>query len=116
MLPTSRLWPCSPRVNGIRIRTLRKSDEKTPQPRKSQPRKSNDQRTDAPLEIRVQDLHKSFGDNPVLSGVSLDVHRGEMVAIVGASGSGKTVLLKHFIGRLQPDKGHVLLADHESPD
>ena len=51
----------------------------------------------------------------MLSGVSLDIRRGEMVAIVGASGGGKTVLLKHFIGELQPDNGRVLLADHESP-
>jgi phospholipid/cholesterol/gamma-HCH transport system ATP-binding protein len=73
--------------------------------------------TDAqPLEIRVEDLHKSFGPHPILQGIELQIHRGEIVAIVGRSGSGKTVLLDHIIGRLKPDRGRVLLADHESPD
>src|SRR5207249_3619807 len=54
--------------------------------------------------------------NAVLRGVDLVVRRGELAAIVGASGSGKTVLLKHLIGHLHPDRGRVLLADHESPD
>jgi phospholipid/cholesterol/gamma-HCH transport system ATP-binding protein len=68
-----------------------------------------------PVEIRVENLHKAFGNNPVLRGVNLEIRQGEMVAIVGASGGGKTVLLKHMIGRLQPDEGKVSLADHESP-
>jgi phospholipid/cholesterol/gamma-HCH transport system ATP-binding protein len=69
----------------------------------------------APLEIRVENLHKSFGSNEVLRGVDLSVPRGEMIAIVGGSGSGKTVLLQHLIGHLRPDQGSVCLADHESP-
>ncbi|HSZ56332.1 MAG TPA: ATP-binding cassette domain-containing protein [Tepidisphaeraceae bacterium] len=67
-----------------------------------------------PFEIRVEDVHKSFGAVAVLRGVNLDVRRGEMVAIVGESGGGKTVLLQHMIGRLHPDQGRVLVADHES--
>ncbi|HVT91030.1 MAG TPA: ATP-binding cassette domain-containing protein [Tepidisphaeraceae bacterium] len=67
------------------------------------------------LEIQVKNLHKSFGENHVLKGVNLEIKRGELVAIVGSSGSGKTVLLQHLIGRMRPDEGSVLLADHESP-
>jgi phospholipid/cholesterol/gamma-HCH transport system ATP-binding protein len=70
----------------------------------------------APLEIRVEDLHKSFNGKHVLDGITLDIHRGEIVAIVGESGGGKTVLLKHMMGRLQPDEGKVFVADHEAPD
>jgi len=66
-----------------------------------------------PPEIRVENLHKSFGRNYVLRGIDIEIRRGEMVAIVGASGSGKTVLLKHMIGHLHPDRGRVLIADHE---
>lgn len=65
------------------------------------------------LEIRVEDLHKSFGENDVLRGVSLNVPRGQMVAIVGGSGSGKTVLLRHMMGHFHPDRGRVWVADHE---
>jgi phospholipid/cholesterol/gamma-HCH transport system ATP-binding protein len=68
-----------------------------------------------PVEIQVEDLHKAFGANQVLRGIDLVIRRGEIVAIVGVSGGGKTVLLKHLIGRLQPDRGRVLVADHESP-
>lgn len=68
-----------------------------------------------PIEIRVQNLHKSFADHPVLRGVNLSVERGEMVAVVGGSGSGKTVLMRHLLGRFTPDRGRVLVADHESP-
>lgn len=63
-------------------------------------------------EIIVEDLHKAFDGKPVLEGVSLTVARGEMVAIVGGSGCGKTVLLKHITGHFVPDRGRVLLADH----
>jgi phospholipid/cholesterol/gamma-HCH transport system ATP-binding protein len=78
------------------------------------PQSNSDATEAAPCEIRVENLHKSFGRNYVLRGVNLEIRRGEMVAIVGASGSGKTVLLKHMIGHLQPDRGRVLVADHES--
>jgi phospholipid/cholesterol/gamma-HCH transport system ATP-binding protein len=66
------------------------------------------------VEIRIENLYKSFGSRRVLDGINLEVHRGEMVAIVGGSGSGKTTLLRHIIGLDQPDRGRVLLAYHES--
>jgi phospholipid/cholesterol/gamma-HCH transport system ATP-binding protein len=67
-------------------------------------------------EIRIEGLHKAFGDNRVLRGVDLEVARGDLLAIVGGSGCGKTVLLHHVTGHLKPDKGRVLVADHESKD
>jgi phospholipid/cholesterol/gamma-HCH transport system ATP-binding protein len=57
--------------------------------------------------IRVQELWKSFGEKQVLRGVSLDVEAGTTFVVLGASGSGKTVLLKHVIGLLRPDRGSV---------
>jgi phospholipid/cholesterol/gamma-HCH transport system ATP-binding protein len=71
------------------------------------------ERLDRPVEIRVEDLHKRFGDHPVLGGVNLEVRQGDIVALVGGSGCGKTVLLDHIIGQLAPDQGRVLVANHE---
>ncbi len=76
---------------------------------------SNSLPCQAPPEIIVQDLYKSFGEHRVLSGVNLILTRGELVAIVGGSGCGKTVLLKLITGHLLPDSGRILVADHESP-
>jgi len=64
-------------------------------------------------EIVVENLHKSFGETHVLRGVNLIIEAGELVAIVGASGSGKTVLLEHMIGMMTPDEGRILVADHD---
>jgi phospholipid/cholesterol/gamma-HCH transport system ATP-binding protein len=57
--------------------------------------------------IRVHDLWKSFGEKEVLRGVTLDIPEGTTFVVLGASGSGKTVLLKHVIGLLKPDRGTV---------
>ncbi len=59
--------------------------------------------------IRVVDLHKSFGEKKVLQGVSLRLRHGETLAVIGQSGCGKSVLLKHIIGLLKPDRGQVLV-------
>ena len=59
--------------------------------------------------IRIVDLWKSFGTKPVLRGVSLEIGAGETMVIIGQSGSGKSVLLKHIIGMLKPDAGRVLV-------
>ncbi len=64
------------------------------------------------VEIEIEGLGKAFGDRQVLRGVDLRVMRGEIVAIVGGSGCGKTVLLKHILGQLAPDSGRVRVADH----
>jgi phospholipid/cholesterol/gamma-HCH transport system ATP-binding protein len=57
--------------------------------------------------IETRELKKQFGAQPVLDGVNLRVEKGEAVVIIGRSGSGKSVLLKHLIGLLQPDAGQV---------
>jgi phospholipid/cholesterol/gamma-HCH transport system ATP-binding protein len=57
--------------------------------------------------IRVHDLWKSFGEKEVLRGVTLEIPEGTTFVVLGASGSGKTVLLKHVIGLLRPDQGTV---------
>ena len=57
--------------------------------------------------IRVQGLHKRFGTQEVLRGLDLDIATGEIMVIIGRSGGGKSVLLKHLIGLLRPDAGTV---------
>ena len=59
--------------------------------------------------IAVENLHKSFGPKQVLRGVSFSIETGETVAIIGRSGTGKSVLLKLIVGLLQPDQGIVTL-------
>lgn len=59
--------------------------------------------------IQVEHLDKSFGDLTVLQDINLEVRNGETTAIIGRSGSGKSVLMKHFIGLLKPDRGRVLV-------
>ena len=59
------------------------------------------------MSIVLKDVHKAFGANKVLRGFSLEVHKGETLAIVGQSGSGKSVALKHVVGLLKPDKGEI---------
>jgi phospholipid/cholesterol/gamma-HCH transport system ATP-binding protein len=57
--------------------------------------------------ITLRNIHKSFGSQKVLDGLDLDIPDGKITAIIGPSGEGKSVLLKHLIGLLQPDSGQV---------
>jgi phospholipid/cholesterol/gamma-HCH transport system ATP-binding protein len=66
--------------------------------------------------IRFVDLHKSFGDKRVLCGVDLAVRRGDTVVVLGGSGSGKSVLLRHTIGLHRPDAGEVWVEEREIHD
>ncbi len=63
--------------------------------------------------INVSDLSKSFNNNIVLKNINFKLLEGESLAIIGASGSGKSVLLKNIIGILQPDKGSIVINDTE---
>ncbi|HBF33171.1 TPA: ABC transporter ATP-binding protein [Candidatus Sumerlaeota bacterium] len=61
------------------------------------------------MHIQVQNLCKTFGANRVLDGVTLDFAPGKITVVLGGSGTGKSVLLKHLVGILQPDSGTVLV-------
>src|SRR5690606_38518784 len=61
--------------------------------------------------ISVQGLHKRFGTHEVLRGIDLDIPEGSTCVILGGSGSGKSVLMKHLIGLLKPDRGRVIVDD-----
>ncbi len=63
--------------------------------------------------IEVDDVHKSFGSKHVLRGISFRVERGETLCILGASGDGKTTMLKTLMGVLPPDAGRVLIAGED---
>ncbi len=58
--------------------------------------------------IEIIDLHKSFGNKKILNGVNLNIEIGSTLCIIGKSGCGKSVLLKHIVGLLYPDKGRVV--------
>ena len=70
------------------------------------------------VSLRVRGLCKSFGGQEVLKGIDLDVRPGEIFVIMGPSGSGKSVLLKHLIGLETPDAGEILINGEsvESPE
>ncbi len=59
--------------------------------------------------IKIEDVHKAFGTQEVLRGMNLEVQRGESMVIIGGSGTGKSVTLKHIMGLLQPDRGRVVV-------
>ena len=65
--------------------------------------------TPVPL-LELRDLHKDFGPTPALRGIDLDIHRGEVLAVMGPSGSGKSTLLHCMAGVLSPDRGTVTYA------
>ena len=65
--------------------------------------------------IRIDNISKAFGTKQVLDGFSLDVREGETVALIGYSGSGKSVTIKHIVGLLEPDRGTVFVDEKEVP-
>jgi phospholipid/cholesterol/gamma-HCH transport system ATP-binding protein len=66
--------------------------------------------------IEIRDLRKSFGKNAVLKGIDLTVREGSTTVILGGSGSGKSVLMKHIIGLLRPDGGQVIIEGERFDD
>jgi len=68
---------------------------------------------DPELFIEVSGLRKTLGDQPVLRGVDLEVRRGETMVVVGRSGEGKSVFLKHLIGLMTPDEGSIRVDGEE---
>jgi phospholipid/cholesterol/gamma-HCH transport system ATP-binding protein len=67
------------------------------------------------MSIELKDIHKAFGENQVLRGFSLEAREGETLVILGGSGSGKSVTIKHIVGLLNPDQGEVWV-DEERVD
>jgi len=63
--------------------------------------------------IKIKDLYQKFKEKVVLNGVSLEINKGEIHFIIGMSGTGKTVLVKHIVGLLKPVKGKVVFEDKE---
>jgi phospholipid/cholesterol/gamma-HCH transport system ATP-binding protein len=59
--------------------------------------------------IEIKELYKSFGKQQVLKGVNLVINEGEVTAVIGRSGGGKSVLLKHIVGLLKPDSGSIFI-------
>ena len=62
-----------------------------------------------PIHVRIRDVHKSYGQQHVLEGVSLDIYRGQTNLVIGPSGSGKTVLMRQLIRLERPDSGQLLV-------
>jgi phospholipid/cholesterol/gamma-HCH transport system ATP-binding protein len=59
--------------------------------------------------VRFEEVHKAFGPKRVLEGIDLEIRRGETMVVLGGSGSGKSVLIRHIIGLHRPDRGHVFV-------
>lgn len=59
--------------------------------------------------IELNNIHKSFNGHDVLKGISFKVKKGEILVLIGMSGYGKSVILKHVVGLLTPDKGEVIV-------
>ena len=68
------------------------------------------------IELAVNDLHLTYGDNPVLKGVSMNLNRGEVVSLLGPSGSGKTTLLRAVAGLEKPTQGSIIIGKNKVYD
>lgn len=69
-----------------------------------------------PVSVSIENLYKSFGEQKVLRGVSFDVKPGEIFALMGPSGSGKSVLMRHLVALEQADEGEVLIGGEPAND
>jgi phospholipid/cholesterol/gamma-HCH transport system ATP-binding protein len=63
--------------------------------------------------IKLREVTKRFGNRQILRGITFNIYRGETLVILGGSGSGKTTLIRHLMGMLQPDEGHILVGELE---
>jgi phospholipid/cholesterol/gamma-HCH transport system ATP-binding protein len=66
--------------------------------------------------VRLVDVHKQFGAKKVLEGITVDIRRGETMVVLGGSGSGKSVLIRHIIGLHRPDSGQVVVDGEDIVD
>ena len=63
--------------------------------------------------MQLKNVHKHFGDNYVLKGVNLDIYPGKITVLIGGSGSGKSVIVKHIMGLFKPDSGDICVFGQE---
>ncbi len=91
----------------------RKNEQSLRERRREKVPVPDDPVTGSPAAIRYVDVYKSFGEHHVLRGLDLVVPRGGITSIIGRSGTGKSVTLKHVMGLLRPDKGRIYLGDAE---
>ena len=61
--------------------------------------------------VELKNLHKAFGEKVILNDVSFDIYDGEILCVIGKSGTGKSVVLKHLVGMLEPDSGEIFVDD-----
>src|SRR3954465_3041722 len=85
--------------------------------RRAEPRETPDRRRH-PRDLFVEfvNVHKAYGEKQVLRGADLKVYRGEVLVILGGSGSGKSVTLRHMLGLEAPDTGRVIVEDEDITD
>jgi phospholipid/cholesterol/gamma-HCH transport system ATP-binding protein len=84
---------------------------------RAEPRGTPDRRRhQRDLFVEFRDVHKAYGDKQVLRGASLTVYRGEVLVILGGSGTGKSVTLRHMLGLESPDRGRVLVEEEDITD
>ncbi|HEX7677709.1 MAG TPA: ATP-binding cassette domain-containing protein, partial [Thermoanaerobaculia bacterium] len=85
--------------------------------RRAEPRQTPDRRTHArDLFVEFRGVNKAYGTKQVLRGADLKVYRGEVLVILGGSGSGKSVTLRHMLGLEAPDTGRVIVEDEDITD
>ena len=93
------------------------TDMTTISDRRAEARETPDRRRHArDLFVEFRGVEKSYGPKQVLRGVDLKVYRGEVLVILGGSGSGKSVTLRHMLGLEAPDSGHVIVEDEDITD
>jgi ABC-type transporter Mla maintaining outer membrane lipid asymmetry ATPase subunit MlaF len=98
----SELEPVRSFVAGAQTSRLSLADEHAPPPQPAE-----DVPPDEEPVVELIDVHKSFGDNHVLRGVSLKIYPGRITVLIGGSGSGKSVIVKHIMGLFKPDSGEI---------
>ena len=59
--------------------------------------------------VELKNLHKAFGEKVILNDVSFDIYEEEILCVIGKSGTGKSVVLKHLVGMLEPDSGEIFV-------
>ena len=85
--------------------------------RRAETRETSDRRRHSrDLFVEFRDVNKAYGNKQVLRGADLKVYRGEVLVILGGSGSGKSVTLRHMLGLEAPDSGRVIVEDEDITD